>query len=166
MKKLVAFLVVLAFAGASQASELYWMLSNTTYNNDGTYTTTGIKDGDMTGDITWNTVTIYANGAVAQTISASDLYDQWDVAFLNVDGYEASTSFYAEIKDSQGRDFNAQSATVQLADLSNYLFEGGIIPTGGTAYAFTNFAGAVPEPTTGLLMLFGLAGLALKRRRA
>ena len=43
--------------------------------------------------------------------------------------------------------------------------------TGAKTAAFTNFSTnnswqAVPEPTSGLLMLVGLAGLALRRRRA
>lgn len=39
-----------------------------------------------------------------------------------------------------------------------------LAPAGAGTVTFTSFA--VPEPTSGLLMLFGLCGLALKRKRA
>ena len=54
-------------------------------------------------------------------------------------------------------------------DVSKFTYEAGS-STPGT-FGFTSFANSgtiasVPEPTSGLLMLVGLAGLALRRRRA
>lgn len=57
----------------------------------------------------------------------------------------------------------AEFASAQNVSLNNLsLVQGGV--TGGTATAWST--AAVPEPTSGLLMLVGLAGLALRRRRA
>ena len=47
-----------------------------------------------------------------------------------------------------------------VGDLSNFLF--GSSTAGATSWQ----AASVPEPTTGILLLLGMAGLALKRRRA
>jgi len=39
-------------------------------------------------------------------------------------------------------------------------------PTAATSYSSAGWYTAVPEPTSGLLLLIGMAGLALRRRRA
>ena len=49
---------------------------------------------------------------------------------------------------------------VDMSEMANFINGN----TSGSATAWT--AAAVPEPTSGLLMLLGLAGLALKRKRA
>ena len=52
------------------------------------------------------------------------------------------------------------SMSVDMSEMANHLF-------GDTSAASTAWtAAAVPEPTSGLLMLLGMAGLALRRRRA
>jgi hypothetical protein len=45
-------------------------------------------------------------------------------------------------------------------------YENGAFASTQTSYAGSGWYTAVPEPTSGLLMLVGLAGLALRRRRA
>ena len=64
------------------------------------------------------------------------------------------------------------SAMAQLADTSNVYFTGLGSATknafGDAAYSSAGWysTAAVPEPTSGLLLLLGVAGLALKRKRA
>ena len=63
--------------------------------------------------------------------------------------------------------YYAEKASVTTGDDGNamYSFAAGKLDT--VAGAASNWqTAAVPEPTSGLLMLVGLAGLALRRKRA
>ena len=91
---------------------------------------------------------------------------------LNLEGIDAvaSTPVYAAVLYIDGVNsdyFLGNVATVNwsgvgtpgISDLANYMFGTTTTPTAWTT-------AVVPEPTSGLLMLLGMAGLALRRRRA
>ena len=78
------------------------------------------------------------------------------LAFVIVDGDVAEGSKYW---------------VLNAVDVKTYVYEGTDIPTKFSFAIDANVAStgkftAVPEPTSGLLMLLGMAGLALRRRRA
>jgi len=65
--------------------------------------------------------------------------------------------------------YYAERASVTTGDDGNgsfTTFGAGTIASQTAAASAWSSAGSVPEPTSGLLMLVGLAGLALRRRRA
>lgn len=85
----------------------------------------------------------------------------WDM-LARVTGCE-NQSFLVELFNSDGAAY--RSAAVSYGALGAYIssMEGKSTPA--DTYSFESFR-AVPEPTSGLLLLLGIAGLALKRKRA
>ena len=88
------------------------------------------------------------------------------VGTADLSGYASGYSFLMELAywdEGVGAAVVGKSGTFAFSDLSAYMTSvpgGSGIPTQGVfAPTFT-----VPEPTSGLLMLLGLAGLALRRR--
>lgn len=120
---------------------------------DGVWATYGEKLGDAT--------------ASTSTLSSSKF------STLVTEGHAASSTAYAAIiityKDGDGKDWYlenlAQTTISDLganATLNNLARYNGGLSSNGQIASWSS----VPEPTSGLLMLVGLAGLALRRRRA
>ena len=83
------------------------------------------------------------NGAIAQLVTSDD--------FVVGTKY---TAYYT--METTGYEFTSGSKTAKTLSASNASF----------AFAATGSWTAVPEPTSGLLMLLGMAGLALRRKHA
>ena len=106
--------------------------------------TTGVVQGTKT-DVFKLAV---STGAANTTLDAGDT---WDVFMLVLNNTDASAAtYYMTAADTKA------TKTVSAAGL--------ISPTFGSQAS--NSWTAIPEPTSGLLMLLGVAGLALRRRRA
>ena len=107
--------------------------------------------------------------------ASTSTHTSYKFANLTTDGYAASSTAYAAIlityTDGDGKDWwlentaavaiNDLGGDTSLGNLARYV--GGLSSNGQIASWST---AAVPEPTSGLLMLVGLAGLALRRKRA
>jgi len=78
---------------------------------------------------------------------------------------DLSKLFYVDADGTKGADIEA---TYTISGLTDDTWSGSAFTftTAGTSSAPTYFTASVPEPTSGLLMLLGMAGLALRRRRA
>lgn len=88
------------------------------------------------------------------SFSAGDTFEGYSVLFSNSDATKADYIAYSTV----------QSATVNAAG-ANISISGSFATLTSATGASGGWA-AVPEPTSGLLMLLGMAGLALRRRRA
>ena len=153
MKKLIIMAAILVAGVAANAASFKWSAGNI-YASNGTDKYTGDVMLYATGiDGVLSTVTASSSGAVAATSFESS-------AFTSGTTYD----FYFVIEDN-GKQFTSTAKSVQALDVGT-----ASITFGNMASATQNPAnwvgGAVPEPTSGLLMLLGMAGLALRRRRA
>ena len=154
MKKLLILAAALIAGVAANAASVKWSAANI-YGPDATTKYTGtaslyaIIDGNAT---LLNTASVSA-GAISATAT------QFETTALT--GGE-TYAFYLVIEDSAGTFTSAQvSKPIQTTSTTTVGF--------GNMASQTQASGAwaaVPEPTSGLLLLLGMAGLALKRKRA
>ena len=137
---------------AANAASFRWSASGITgYETTDLYTGTAtlyayLSTADASTAIAVNTQTM-TDGALVQTATV----------FSSDDLVGGSTyKFYYTLEDAAGNTFESGTRTLKAQATS----------TGTLAFASTGTWTAVPEPTSGLLMLLGMAGLALRRKRA
>lgn len=94
----------------------------------------------------------YAEGASGAIYSANDAVNGYLVIFNSSDAASATAAYVTSVK----------SATINNLGANAALAFGDLVATQNAS----NWTAAAPEPTSGLLFLLGVAGLALKRKRA
>jgi hypothetical protein len=175
MKKLIAMMFAatgLAFAG--NASSYYWGITSDAGNNGFAGDTVYVILASAWSD------TIDLNGvkSAANTLTGSDAGNSY-VKKLNKTGI-ATTSFDYGSTDVSGDTLNVIFVQVN-ADGDYFKWSDTLTSTASTSsektvetfsaatmatYASGGYTSFAPEPTSGLLLLLGAAGLALKRKRA
>ena len=178
MKKLLTLAVVAFLASASQAASIAWGnastsrivgldgstaissanaaawgLTLTLMNADGTSTGSSASTVGMTAGVVSGASWAYTYGTDAQ--NGDEFYIK---ALMTVDGTTYEMNIYAD-----------------QANKKNFVLDLGANPNNTSTATFTWESGAyggsmwtaqsVPEPTSGLLLLLGVAGLALRRKR-
>ena len=180
MKKLVIALAAVALAVSAQAASFNWktsatgkiysagtttlLASGTAYLFDSAAVTQqAVLDAVLGGGALNSLATLSSASVSAGAIATTPAFD-WGSAgdTLNafmaiVDGdnvfISATVAQAADASATKTFQFNAKAAS-QAAAMES------------TTFTSAGWYTAVPEPTSGLLMLVGLAGLALRRRRA
>ena len=153
-----------AFGSANAASgtlSLYvWLVNEATYNSTGIdkiWDTYGASLGTATASATGKSG---AAGAAAKTdgltFSTESATPYYGLVITGLDTDKDGTLDYY-IANKAATEINTAGTQASVLNLAKNV--GGVATTGWTS-------ASVPEPTSGLLMLVGLAGLALRRRRA
>ena len=157
--KLGAFAAVTFFAVSVQASALYWQVTADT-GATFEYAQLMVTGGGLSDPIALDMVEAEGSGPNYVTLTNTELGE------YGTDAY----SFFVEMVNYSNDQFEtvATGATYSY----NELVSSGYVATGATSTAAAqaaasqaNMGSAVPEPSSGLLLLMGGAMLALRRRR-
>ena len=150
MKKLVISTAIGFLAVIAQAASYKWSARDIVgVDGTGTYNGTAMLQSLISGswkDVNSATVT---DGVVklSETTFSDDIFvvgNDYDFRFLITEGDKTFTS-------------GTQTVGAQMSDIASIKFG---------SQADVKWSGDVPEPTSGLLLLLGMAGLALRRKHA
>ena len=185
MKKLISAITVVAMAIGAQAATIKWGTSGGVYSDATGAASSSVEGGKvvvvmLTSATGWDSATYIADatlstranslGKASGTISFA--YDPTDTSAntLNNGNYiglmfQSDDGALSQLTYTTGEDAGtAVNATWQVSGLVN---DTSSIAASTANLAFSgNFTAAVPEPTSGLLLLLGMAGLALRRKQA
>lgn len=184
MKKLIVAAFAVGFAIAANAASMAWssdtsgiVLQNGDWA-DGTvtmylYEITATDYAKFTGTADAISTAVYNQYGTKSTNSA---LDDWGVAqvYDSRDFGVGDTAYAAVVftyTDGDGKEwYKGNIASYEFTAAADALVGALDVNLGGDGIAVGNSGAiawqSVPEPTSGLLMLVGLAGLALRRRRA
>ena len=167
MKKTLAMVVAVAALAVNAAdSYLYWMTPEANVNGfEWTTARIGVSQGIWP---TGSFITSYSDGFGNEIPGYPDEANTGFIA--NLGQYSGSEfSFWIELlNDTTVVAHSSEGLSYDYLYSQGYIFKESMDPSGGDkAWSVTSFtAGPVPEPTSGILSLFGLALLALRRKKA
>jgi len=170
LKSLICGVAVAVAATTLKADTLYWQVAA---NSMGDFTYATLYATDEYGKTPGTAITsVFANGVTVENYT-SQTGTEVSPVLTDLGSYGSSSYyFYVEVANYAGGAWETQSLNAQYPWSYNDLVSKGYISTGsgiGTPSALAAGlalnGGAVPEPTSGMLLLIGGSLLALRRRR-
>ena len=158
MKKLIMAAAIVCAAAVSQAASVSWAAKNIV----GPGTDAGLYSGAAVlhifeGKAIGDTELAAINGTMTDGVISMTGIDLGSYGF---DVGDYVTAYYTMAAKVDGKDYVFTSSTKTVKGLDNKDAPMNFVSAGSWTPV------AVPEPTSGLLLLLGVAGLALRRRRA
>ena len=169
MKKLMMAAAIVCAAAFAQAASVDWNASGGVFDWNNFMAAEGTMTfylaSDMNTPLANSPLTLDSDGAYDGMVTGTDQAD-W-VARLTVNNFDGGGSYYKDyafFMDSVTHAGSPDAATylASLAADVSTAFDGIDLMATPASQGYT----AVPEPTSGLLLILGMAGLALKRKRA
>ena len=182
MKKLMILVAAVVLACAGQAASVDWKMNisgkGDAWSGANAYvmafngadydavinllTVTGSEN--MATDLGAYALTLGTGGTSAAVASTR----KTATASGTVDGVTGDTMFWVIFTEGK-MDANSAFAWTDVADISAYDYEAGSYSPGTFGFTSASNSGtiaSVPEPTSAMLLVLGMAGLALRRKRA
>ena len=166
MKKIMIMIVAVVIAAVAEAAAVSW--STTTVKD-----ISGNAIGAKAESAGWSAVcTIFASDGITVIGSSTDKTAAMSKFDGTIDGTAANTSYFAQliVTDNIGNTITSEKAAFTTDSSATYgplnFTTGGNFASTGAKINYTSGWTAAPEPTSGLLLLLGMAGLALKRKRS
>ncbi len=160
MKKILLGLAVVSAALFAKAEYLFWQVGDTTTVGDQTYT---FGDQYNAGVLYWT-----GSGTPYQKLEGINFAGTTTTDLASYGITESTGSFYIELGTYDNGNFTAiaHSEMITYAETANYRTSFQTAVSSMQAWSGGSFSpGAVPEPTSGLMVLIGTALLGVKRRR-
>ena len=158
MKKVIVAAFVATAAVSARAGYLYWMIGQDADSDE------AIRFEYATIKQDGQTLAIYSpyGDELGTKVSAEDGYSMDDGGYAMLSGATTgSTSFLVELWNDS--DELVGWARYGSADIATHIVDS--FNTSGGDPLYVTQPTLVPEPTSGILLLLGVAGLALRRRR-
>ena len=175
MKKLLILAAIGLVAGVSQAAAVGWTVAGASVYANGAYDIFVIGKNGVTGASqiaalveAGTSVSSYAfyeggtvNGSGTAMLTAAASGKSITYSGSGTDTYQAFAVLWT--KDGDKASYTSVASITMDNDATSKTFGFG---NQSTNLANNQFTVSVPEPTSGLMLLLGVAGLALKRKRA
>ena len=159
MKKLIVMMFAVAAMISAKAADsyIYWMIDEIPAAPAFSYASIWVDKGGGSFETLEEFLTGVGEGETQTSLAA--VSTKVDASYLT-DGY----SYYVELMNADG-EATHKSGLFGYTEIASHIYQAPN-PTPAAFNMGEKGFTAVPEPTSGLLLLLGVAGLALKRKRA